>query len=91
MINAAIPGWIAVALFLVWLITHVLMAIFAHRQMTAMRIKHFEGPDEAAFMRKLFFAIADKIGDQWWIKIILSLSIYGSMGFFFIWLHFISL
>jgi hypothetical protein len=57
----------------------------------AIDIKNWQGPDLAEFEKKMFFAQTDHILEIWWFKALRAVFIYGSIAFFFIWLHFASL
>lgn len=91
MINPVIPGWIALGLLFAWVVCHCLVIWIALRRNNALSIENWGGPDLDEFERKMFFAQADLIMEIWWFKAIRAVFIYGSMGFFFIWLHFVSL
>jgi hypothetical protein len=74
-----------------WIISHALVIWVALRRNAAIGIRHWEGPNQDEFEKKMFSAPMDRILDVWWFRALRAILIYGSMGFFFIWLHFVSL
>ncbi|MNC15765.1 hypothetical protein D3C87_1150060 [compost metagenome] len=86
-----IPGWIALGLFLAWFISHSLVIWIAYKRNVAIDIKNWQGPDIAEFEKKMFFAQVDLILGIWWFKAMRAIFIYGSISFFFLWLHYASL
>ena len=94
MINTAIPGWISLGLFLMWFMVHNTVALVALSRTRAMKLSDSgfsSQKDYDAFTDQLFFRHADYILAYWWCKALRAVLIYGSMGFFFIWLHFATL
>jgi hypothetical protein len=89
--NTAIPGWIALGLFVTWLTCHILAFYLALKRTEAMNIDDWQCGDKREFVKQLFFHHNDAILAVWWFKAIRAIGIYGSISFFFLWLHYASL